>query len=280
MLFSLLFLSFLLIGKGENIRDQVLGTWIVENKIHNDRLNDTSEHYKPQYPYIFDFKQNGEFVFKNYAYKDTVYTWFLKSDSVLTVNNLDYIIHSINQDSIIIIDYNGMDIYWHILKRPRNIKIDYTIDEIRNILLSNIWTIADSLDRSWETHFEYCNNGTVIYRIRGFNRSFNDTIENLQLETWGVDQYISVMSMPLSQTGRPNRKSARDTSLTRRLHSPITITILSDIPYLSARGTQLITGTDLTDRRKITRFMNREQVITSALGCMMHDWPGFGVWIP
>lgn len=171
------------------IKNDIHGVWIFDNTINNLYLNDTSGFYGSQYPIIYDFKKNGDLVFNNYGYKDTIFSWFLKSDTILTIDSLDYSIYSLNQDSIILIDYNAVDTFWLTLKRPKNIKLDYKKQEIENILLSNIWSIDDTANQDWATHFEYFDNKTMIYRYKIFDQNFNDSIDNLQLETWGVAEY-------------------------------------------------------------------------------------------
>lgn len=171
------------------IKNEIYGVWIFDNRINNLYLNDTSGFYGSQYPIIYDFKNNGDLVFNNYKYKDTIFNWFLKSDTVLTIDSLDYSIYSLNQDSIRLIDYNAVDTFWLTLKKPKNIKLDYNKPEIENILLSNIWSIDDTANQNWATHFEYFDNKTMIYRYKIFDRNFNDSTDNLQLETWGVAEY-------------------------------------------------------------------------------------------
>lgn len=175
--------------KTQRIKNEIRGVWIFDNRINNLYLNDTSGFFGSQYPIIYDFKDNGELIFKNYGYKDTIFNWFLKSDTILTIDSLDYSIYSLNQDSISLIDYNAVDTFWLTLKRPKKIKLDYNKPEIENILLSNIWSIDDTANQNWATYFEYFDNKTMIYRYKIFDRNFNDSTDNLQLETWGVAEY-------------------------------------------------------------------------------------------
>ena len=171
------------------MNDKIQGVWIFDSKINNLYLNDTSGFFGHQYPIIYDFKENGELVLKNYGYKDTIFNWFIKSDSILTIDSLDYSIYSLNQDSLSLIDYNRADTFWLTYKRPKEIKLDFNKSEIENILLSNIWSIDDTLNQDWATHFEYFDNKTMIYRYKIFDRNYNDSTDNLQLETWGVAKY-------------------------------------------------------------------------------------------
>jgi len=182
-------LVFLFSCKGQRMNDKIQGVWIFDSKINNLYLNDTSGFFGHQYPIIYDFKENGELVLKNYGYKDTIFNWFIKSDSILTIDSLDYSIYSLNQDSLRLIDYNRADTFWLTYKRPKEIKLDFNKSEIENILLSNIWSIDDTLNQDWATHFEYFDNKTMIYRYKIFDRNYNDSTDNLQLETWGVAKY-------------------------------------------------------------------------------------------
>lgn len=175
--------------KTQRIEKDIQGVWIFDSRINNLYLNDTSGFFGHQFPIIYDFKENGELVFKNYGYKDTIFNWFLKSDTVLTIDSLDYSIYSLNQDSISLIDYNAVDTFWLTFKRPKEIKLEYNKTEIEDILLSNIWSIDNTLNQEWASHFEYFDNKTMIYRYKMFDRNFNDSTDNLQLETWGVAEY-------------------------------------------------------------------------------------------
>jgi len=175
-------LVFLFSCNGQRMNDKIQGIWIFDSKINNLYLNDTSGFFGHQYPIIYDFKDNGELVIKNYGYKDTIFNWFLKSDTILTIDSLDYSIYSLNQD-------NRADTFWLTYKRPKEIKLDFNKAEIENILLSHVWSIDDTLNQDWATHFEYFDNKTMIYRYKIFDRNFNDTTDNLQLETWGVAEY-------------------------------------------------------------------------------------------
>lgn len=198
ILFGLVSLILFSCQKKENVKDKIYGVWIFESNINNLYLNDTSGFPGEQYPLIYDFKENGDLVIKNYGdiysynsiiYNDTIFKWFLKSDSILTIDSLDYSIYSINNDSISLIDYNPVDTFWLNYKRPIKTKIDYSKKDIENILLSKIWSIEDSTNQEWEIYFEYFDNQTMIYRNRIFDRNFEDTADILQLETWGVAEY-------------------------------------------------------------------------------------------
>ena len=166
---------FLFSCKGQRINNKIQGVWVFDKKINNLYLNDTSGVLSYQEPILYDFKKTGKLIVKNYGYKDTIFNWFIKSDSILTIDSLDYTIHSLNQNRIILIDYNAADTFWLIFNRPKQVKLKYNKNEIENILLSNIWSINDSLNQEWATHFEYFDNKTMIYRYKHFEKNFNDT---------------------------------------------------------------------------------------------------------
>lgn len=170
-------------------RDKIEGVWVFDHKINNLHLKDTSGSFGQQYPVVYDFKENGQLVFKNYGYRDTVLNWVMKSDSILTIDSLDYFIYSLNQGSLSLIDYNSADTFWLTLKRPKEIKLDYSKAEIEKILLANVWSIDDAEKQEWAQHFEYFDNQTMIYRYPVFDRNLNDSTDNLLLETWGVAKY-------------------------------------------------------------------------------------------
>ncbi len=175
--------------KTKSLKKDIQGVWIFDKRINNQYLDDTSGFLGYQEPIIYDFQENGEVVFKNYSYKDTIFNWFLKSDTILTIDSLDYSIYSLNQDRMSLIDYNAVDTFWLMFKRPKKVKLDYNKPEIEKTLLSNIWTIDNMIDHKWETNFEYFDNKTMIYRYKIFDRDLNDSSDNLQLETWGVTKY-------------------------------------------------------------------------------------------
>lgn len=188
-LFIIVGLTFFISCKTQQINENIRGVWIFESEVNDLYLNDTSQFFVHQYPIIYDFKEDGDLVFKNYPKKDTIYSWLQKTDTILTINGLDYTIHSLNQDSITLIDYNRADTYWLTFKRPKEIFIDYSKTEIEKILLSNIWSTDDTLSRKWATRFEYFPNNIMIYRYRIFDINLNDSADNLQLERWGVAEY-------------------------------------------------------------------------------------------
>lgn len=187
--FIIVGVTFFISCKTQQINENICGVWIFESEVNDLYLNDTSQFFVHQYPIIYDFKEDGDLVFKHYPKKDTTYSWLQKTDTILTINGLDYTIHSFNQDSITLIDYNRADTYWLIFKRTKETFIDYSKTEIEKILLSNIWSTDDTLNRKWATRFEYFPNNIMIYRYRIFDRNLNESADNLQLERWGVAKY-------------------------------------------------------------------------------------------
>lgn len=191
-LFIIAVLIFITSCKTQKINESIRGVWVFESEVNDLYLNDTSEFYVRNYPIIFDFKEHGELIIKNYGFnkdKDSTFSWFQKSDSILTIDSLDYTLNSLNKDSLTLIDYNRADTYWLTFKRPKETSLDYSKTEIEKILLSNIWSTDDSLNRKWATQFEYFPNNVMIYRYKIFDRNISDFTDNLQIERWGVAQY-------------------------------------------------------------------------------------------
>jgi hypothetical protein len=188
-LFIIVILTFFVSCKTQKINESIRGVWVFESEVNDLYLNDTSGFYVNQYPIIYDFKEDGDLIFKNYPNQDTIYNWFQQADTILTINGLDYTIYSLNQDSITLIDYNRADTYWLTFKRPKETFLEYSKTEIEKILLSNIWSTDDTLNRKWATRFEYLPNDILIYRYRIFDRNLSDSTDNLQLEKWGIAQY-------------------------------------------------------------------------------------------
>ena len=169
--------------------NKISGVWIFDNEINNLYLNDTSDFFKTQRPILFDFQNSKKLLIKNYSYKDTSFIWSLKNDSILMISDLEYTIHRINRNNLTLIDYNRPDTFWMFLKKPRNISINYSKEEISNILISENWTNEDTIEEHWDSNFEYFDNGTVLYRYKIFDKNFKDSLDNLQLETWGIAEY-------------------------------------------------------------------------------------------
>jgi hypothetical protein len=169
--------------------DEIIGVWIFDNQVNDLYLNDTSGIFRQQYPIIFDFRDVGMLVRKNYGYRDTTLNWSINSDTILTMGNVEYFIQSLNKDSINLRYRNDVDTYLLTLTRPNEVKLSYSKDNIEKILLTNIWTIDDTLNNNWASHFEYFNNGTMLYRYKMSNPDLSDIKDNIQLETWGVAEY-------------------------------------------------------------------------------------------
>lgn len=184
------FLSLLLLGcNNQKMINKISGVWIFDNEINNLYLNNTTDFFPTQRPIIFDFQTNKKLQIKNYSYKDTLFSWSFKTDSILKFNKHEYKIHTLDSNNLTLIDYSRPDTFWLFFKKPKNVNIELSKNEISEILISNSWTIQDTTNKRWDTNFEYFNNGTVTYRYKIFDRNFEDTLDNLQLETWGVAAY-------------------------------------------------------------------------------------------
>ena len=175
----------------KNLSDNISGIWIFDREISNQFLNNEDGYLGMQYPIIYDFKKGGTLIMKNYLFKDTTFSlhWTIINDSLLIVDNIEYIVHGINEDSISFISIKDSDSIWSIYRRPMDIKFDVNEQFISKILTSNIWTAEDLEKYSWANHFEYFDNGTMVYRNRIFDKILQDSIDNLQLENWAIAKY-------------------------------------------------------------------------------------------
>ena len=138
---------------------------------------------------LFDFKSDGSVLIKNFAYRDKSALWRWTSDSILTVDSLNYVIKSFDETTLKLLDLNRVDTFWMYLTRPLNTKLDKTPDQISEILLSNTWTNVDSIGSNWDTHFDYLNNGCMIYRYQLPPEYAFESLDNLQVENWRVATY-------------------------------------------------------------------------------------------
>lgn len=192
---SLLFLSILLcISCQKTPEENLYGVWIYDGIASESDLYD----YVFQETLIYHFKEKGEFFARNYSSleRDLNSTWEFLSDSILKIDSIQYTIKKLTKDTIQLVEhreYMGDD-EWITFLKAKKTSINKSKEEVENILLSNIWSIEDSSKIYWETHFEYFNNKTMIYRYKmgefdGHEPSPMDSLDNLQLETWGVDHY-------------------------------------------------------------------------------------------
>lgn len=179
--------------KRESVKDKIVGVWFSEysiNTLFSNKTFDNSERFFNQsFPVVYDFKENGDLLLKNFRGNDTIVKWSLKSNSILTINKLDFHIHYLTHDSINLVyaDKNSYREFSYI--RPRDIKIKESKNEIENILLSNIWTTNDTAYKEIREHFEFLDNQTMIYRYKNDVEYDSISPENLQLETWGIAKY-------------------------------------------------------------------------------------------
>lgn len=188
-LFALSILVFLLACQRQKTEDKIQGVWVFDSKINALYINNSHGYSGFQRPIVYDFLENGAMVINKYPYNSINAHWSINSDSLLTIDSTNYTIHILNHDSLVLLDYNTADTFWLTYKRPKEVRIDYSKSEIEKILLSNNWSIEDTVHQKWLGNFEYFDNNTMVYRYKIFNRALNDTVYNLQLETWGVAKY-------------------------------------------------------------------------------------------
>lgn len=179
--------------KSENVKERIAGIWFSENSINtlisNDNSHDSELYFYQSFPVIYDFNENGDLYMKNFRGNDSIFKWSLKSESILTINKLDFHINYLSHDSIEIIykDKHNYKEFCYI--RPKEIQIKQAKSEIEKILLSNIWTTNDSAYKDIREHFEFFDNQTMIYRYKFDAKYDSISPDNLQLETWGIAKY-------------------------------------------------------------------------------------------
>ncbi|MHB0756969.1 hypothetical protein [Polaribacter sp. M15] len=166
----------------------IQGIWAFESEINKSYIKDTSFDFKHRRPIIFDFKKNNILQIRKYGIKDTIFNvkWYLKSDSTLNIDSLNYKIYKLNKNKFSIMDFTRVDTVLLNFKKPRNTKIKYSKSEIENILLSNIWKNKDGKDSSEYNSSEFFKNKSMVYR---YKMSKTDSIEYLQNENWGIAEY-------------------------------------------------------------------------------------------
>lgn len=166
----------------------LLGVWVLENYINNLYYKDSTD-FGSQPPIIADFKKNGDLILKKYGAFDSIYKWSMKSDSIVSFNNIDFTIHTLDKETLTLIEYNRPYTYLLFFRKPQKTQFTYDKAEIENILLSNIWTNDNSKHYRNLVPFEYFDNGTMVYRYKMFDRNLNDTIISLQIENWKIAEY-------------------------------------------------------------------------------------------
>jgi hypothetical protein len=186
----ILILSIFCLSNCQNreIVEKIEGVWIFDYRINNLYLDDTTNFLKQQSPTIVDFKRNGDVLIKNFGYRDTTMNWTLNSDTLIQLGDLEYRLHSITSDSLSIMDYNPVDTFWIIYKRPQPTTIALTESEIKKILVQNHWTSTKE-DRKWDKNVQYFDNNTQLFRYRVEDLHLGDSTDNLQIENFGVGKY-------------------------------------------------------------------------------------------
>ena len=180
------------VGCQDSPEDKLRGVWMYEGLASEEDIYD----YVFQETLIYHFKKKGDFFARNYSSLDGDLNsnWELLSDSILKIDSIQYTVKKLTKDTLQLVedsDYNRTE--WITFLKAKRTDINKSKEEVENILLSNIWSIEDSSKIYWETHFEYFDNKTMIYRYKINDHeglpSPMDSLDNLQLETWGVDYY-------------------------------------------------------------------------------------------
>jgi hypothetical protein len=171
------------------IERKLPGVWVYGRTINENYLDDTTGYLEKQLPYIYDFKEDGTFFLRICGDRDTILSWSVRSDSILTMDSIDYVVSEINRNELILKEKRYGDRYLLILKRPVAAEIPFSPEEAEEILLSGIWSLEDTTDAIWQGHMEYFSNHTMIYRYRIFDNNLQDSADNLQLENWGITEY-------------------------------------------------------------------------------------------
>ena len=199
-IFTLLFIVLLAIFdcscQNKTIEDKLNGVWFSESNEHNlfsvgflTIESDSSRFFPQDFPVLYDFKDNGVLLMKNLEGNDTTFHWSMKSKSTLTINNLDFKVKFNGSDNLKLVFRKDNDYREFSFIKPRKIKIEKTEEEIKNILLSNVWSVKDTTLDNFATNFEYLDNKTVIYRHRFLDNKLKKETDNIQIETWGITKY-------------------------------------------------------------------------------------------
>lgn len=191
VLYGLIILTFFSC-KNENVKDKIIGVWYSSNinTLYSPFIyEDSSRFFHQSFPVVYDFKENGDLLLKRFRGNDTIFKWSLKSDTIVTINRLDFHISYLSNDSIslIFMDNHSYSEFSYI--RPKETQILQTQSEIEKILLSSIWTTNDTAYKKIRGHFEFMDNQTMIYRYKNDVEYDSISPDNLQLETWGVAKY-------------------------------------------------------------------------------------------
>lgn len=192
ILYALIILTFLSC-KNDNIKNKIIGVWFSEydiNTLYSPGIfEDSALFFHQSFPVVYDFKENGDLMMKRFRENDTILKWSLRSDSIITINRLDYHIDYLSNDSISVIYRDNHSYREFSYIRPKETQILQTQSEIEKILLSNIWTTNDTAYMEIRGHFEFMDNQTMIYRYMNDIEFDSISPDNLQLETWGIAKY-------------------------------------------------------------------------------------------
>ena len=146
---------------------------------------------------LYNFKADGTLKVHDVTLtiRDSIMSWEVVNDSTFTANDKAYTYKIYDNDSLEFVEQGDYAQHSMVkLRRPEKTKITKSKKDIDEILLSKIWSIQDTSKVYWETHLEYFDNKTMIYRYQWnqdslYNPNSIDTLDNLHLEAWKVDKY-------------------------------------------------------------------------------------------
>lgn len=85
-------------------------------------------------------------------------------------------------------NYNPVDTFWIVYKRPQPTTINLSESEIKGILVMNAWSSTED-DREWDKNVQYFDNNTQMFRYPVEDLNLGDSTNNLQIENFGVGKY-------------------------------------------------------------------------------------------
>jgi hypothetical protein len=155
---------------------------------------------KASYDYgntLYDFQANGSLKIHDVTITigDSIKPWKVVNDSTLTIGDKLYTYKMNDPNHLEFVEQDDFAQHSMVkLRRPQKTNITKSKEEIEQILLSKIWSIQDTSIVYWETHLEYFDNQTMVYRYQLLNKDFVDSepidsLDNLHLESWKIDHY-------------------------------------------------------------------------------------------
>jgi len=193
--YRIIFILLVLILQGcdrNNRENKIPGIWIFDREISVNRLSKHGTHHISEYPIIYEFQKNHNLI-KTNLLTDSIFSseWKIIKDSKLSLENTEFIIHGLHEDSISLLKVTNKDSSILIYRKPKKNNINMTKNTISNILTSNIWAVVDSIRYPWAKHteLEYLINGKLIYHLKLFDNKHKTESEKLIYENWHVEKY-------------------------------------------------------------------------------------------